>query len=156
MFLAPVVNSSNKESKSEDAKVEAPAPKLTEAQDKKNAKRSSIFGMSLFGGKKDATSPGAEKSQNEGAASSRSGDAPSASEEAPKIDQPVQTKPIDAEAVTAPANASATAPAASDPASAEQGATTPTKGASTPSAHKSNIMGFFKRQDSKLDVRLET
>jgi hypothetical protein len=75
------------------------------------------------------------------------------SETAPKIDEPVQTKPIDTAAVTAPVDS---AIAAHDvPATGVHAQTTTdtpiTKSPTTPS-HKGGVMGFFKRQDSKLEV----
>jgi len=75
------------------------------------------------------------------------------SEAAPKIDEPIQSKPIDAAAVTAPVD---TAIAAHDlPTNSVHAQTTtgsPTTKSPTSPSHKGGVLEFFKRQDSKLEV----
>jgi hypothetical protein len=126
-----------------------------ETQEKKGGKRGSIFG-SLFGGKKEVTSPSTEKPEGEvaPAISPKDNEVAPVSETAPKIDEPFQSKPIDTAAVTAPmdsAVAAQEAPADSAHAQTTTGPAT-TKSPTTPS-HKGGVMGFFKRQDSKVEVR---
>ena len=73
----------------------------------KKGKRGSVFG-SLF--KNRITSPSTEKSEREAMGTS---DVPPVSETAPKIDEPIENKPIDTAAVTAPVD-TVTAPAATE------------------------------------------
>ena len=75
------------------------------------------------------------------------------SQTAPQIDEPTHSKPIDTAAVTAPVDS---AIAAHDlPANSVHAQTTTAPGTSkSPSSpvHKGGVMGFFKRQDPKLEV----
>ncbi len=66
----------------------------------KSKKRSSVFG-SIFN-KKNVTSPTTEKTEAEAATPAKDTEIPPVSETAPKIEEPIATKPIDAAAVTAP------------------------------------------------------
>lgn len=102
------------------------------------------------------TSPTTEKTQSEVAPAVPAKDTTEAgpvSETAPKLDEPIQSKPIDTAAVTAPMDSATTA---QDPPanSVYAQVTVPSPAAKSPStpSHKGGVMGFFKRQDSKADV----
>jgi hypothetical protein len=154
-YIAPAAVVASHEKKTDETKPVLSTTKSTDNHEKKGGKRGSIFG-NLFGGKKDVTSPTTEKTETETApiVPAKDNDAVPVSETAPKIEEPVQSKPIDAAAVTAPVD---TAIAAHDPPANSVHAQTTvgsaaTKSPSTPS-HKSGVMGFFKRQDSsKVEV----
>ncbi|KAF7508708.1 hypothetical protein GJ744_008955 [Endocarpon pusillum] len=153
---APAAIAASHEKKSDETKPELSTTKGTENLEKKGGKRGSIFG-SFFGGRKDTTSPTAEKSPTDGAPviPNKDSEVAPVSETAPKIDEPAQSKPIDAAAVTAPVDSALAAhdlPANSVHAQTTTGA--PTKSPTTPS-HKGGVMGFFKRQDSKLEQKKE-
>lgn len=143
------------EKKADETKPELSTTKGTENHEKRGGKRGSIFG-NFFSGRKDITSPTAEKTASDVApvVPTKDSEVAPVSETAPKIDEPAQSKPIDAAAVTAPVDS---AIAAHDlPANSVHAQTTttgaPIKSPTTPS-HKGGVMGFFKRQDSKLEVR---
>ena len=91
---AAVIASDKKEDKKVDDKSGTTTP-----TDKK-AKRGSVFG-SLFQ-KKNATSPNTEKTEAEASTPAKDTEVPPVSETAPKIDEPIDTKPLDAAAVTGP------------------------------------------------------
>jgi hypothetical protein len=152
-LTAPPAMAASHERKADETKPELSTTKSTESHEKKGGKRGSIFG-SLFGGKKDVTSPTAEKTEAEAAPAVPTKDTAVApvSETAPKIDEPIQSKPIDTAAVTAPVD---TAIAAHDlPANSVHAQTTtaPTTKSPTSPSHKGGVLGFFKRQDSKVEV----
>jgi hypothetical protein len=101
------------------------------------------------------TSPTAEKTAGDVApvVPAKDSEVAPVSETAPKIDEPAQSKPIDTAAVTAPVDSAIAAhdvPATTVHAQTTTDAAT-SKSPTTPS-HKGGVMGFFKRQDSKLEV----
>ncbi len=153
-LIAPAAITSSHEKKVDETKPEVSTTKSAENQEKKGGKRGSIFG-SFFGGRKDVTSPTAEKTPTDVAPAVPTKDSEVApvSETAPKIDEPPQSKPIDTAAVTAPVDS---AIAAHDPpvnsVHAQITVGTPTTKSPTTPSHKGGVMGFFKRQDSKLEV----
>lgn len=148
---APTAAAPSHEGKTEETRPELSPANRPEVFDKKGGKRSSFFG-SFFGGRKDVTSPSAEKMENDVAPT----DVAPVSEAAPKIEKPPQNKPIDTAAVTAPVDSAIAAhdtPVDSVHAQTTAGSV-PSKSPSTPS-HKSGVMGFFKRQDSKIEQKKE-
>lgn len=112
----------------------------------KKAKRGSVFG-SLF--KKNVTSPTTEKTEKEATTS----DIPPVSETAPKLDEPIENKPIDTAAVTAPADNVET-PAATADATKE---TTPaTETTTAPKAEKKGgLLGFINKKTEKKEHKEE-
>ncbi|EXJ58852.1 hypothetical protein A1O7_06282 [Cladophialophora yegresii CBS 114405] len=117
----------------------------------KKGKRGSVFG-SLF--KNRVTSPTAEKSEKEAVATS---DVPPVSETAPKLEEPIENKPIDTAAVTAPVDTAAT------PLAAEEATKEPTAAETTAAPKtdkKGGLLGFIKKTDTKpagkKDVKEET
>ena len=152
-LTAPAAIAASHDKKADETKPELSTTKSTENHEKKGGKRGSIFG-NFFSGRKDTTSPTAEKTPTDVApvVPTKDSEVAPVSETAPKIDEPPQSKPIDAAAVTAPVDSAIAAhdlPANSVHAQTTTGA--PTKSPTTPS-HKGGVMGFFKRQDSKLEV----
>ena len=113
--------------------------------EKKN-KRGSVFG-SLF--KNRITSPSTEKSEKDAMTPS---DVPPVSETAPKLEEPIENKPIDTAAVTAPVDTVAT-PLASD----ETKELTPAAETSTaPKAEKKGgLLGFIKKTEAKMEGKKE-
>ncbi|ERF73484.1 hypothetical protein EPUS_04107 [Endocarpon pusillum Z07020] len=153
---APAAITTSHEKKADETKPELSTTRGTENLEKNRGKRGSIFG-NFFGGRKDITSPTAEKTPTDGALviPTKDSEVAPVSETAPKIDEPAQSKPIDAAAVTAPVDSAIAAhdvPANSVHAQTTTGA--PIKSPTTPS-HKGGVMGFFKRQDSKLEQKKE-
>ncbi|KIW67434.1 hypothetical protein PV04_06690 [Phialophora macrospora] len=122
---AAVVASDKKEEKEDSSPVE------------KKGKRGSVFG-SLF--KNRISSPTAEKSEKEAVATS---DVPPVSETAPKLEEPIENKPIDTAAVTAPVDT----PATEEPAVAETSAPKTDK--------KGGLLGFIKKTEAKLEGKKE-
>lgn len=99
-------------------------------------------------------SPTSEKSEKEvgPAVPAKDHEVSAVSENAPKLEEPIENKPIDTAAVTAPVDAPTpvTEPV-KEPVVTK--ATTPAaKSASSPSA-KDAIIGFIKKQESKFEVR---
>ncbi|ETI22177.1 hypothetical protein G647_06250 [Cladophialophora carrionii CBS 160.54] len=136
---AAVTTSDKKEEKEDSSPVE------------KKGKRGSVFG-SLF--KNRMASPTAEKSEKEAVATS---DVPPVSETAPKLEEPIENKPIDTAAVTAPVDTVAT------PLAAEEAAKEPTAAETTAAPKtdkKGGLLGFIKKTEAKLegkkDVKEET
>jgi hypothetical protein len=153
-LIAPAVVAGTHDKKTDETKPELSTTKSMDTHEKKGGKRSSIFGT-FFGGRKDVTSPTGEKTENGVApvVPAKDTEVAPVAETAPKIDEPVQSKPIDTAAVTAPVDTALAAhdlPANSVHAQTTTGSTT-TKSPTTPS-HKGGVMGFFKRQDSKTEV----
>lgn len=114
----------------------------------KRAKRGSVFGTFF---KNRVTSPTTEKSEKEAA----NPDVPPVSETAPKIDEPIENKPIDTAAVTAPVDTVETPAATSEePAKDATPAT-----AETSTAHKSDkkggFLGFIKKTEAILEGKKE-
>jgi len=101
--------------------------------------------------KKSVTSPTTEKTEKEATTS----DVPPVSETAPKLDEPIENKPIDTAAVTAPAdNVETPAAASAEPAKDTTPAATET--ATTPKAEKKGgILGFIKKTEAKLEGKKE-
>lgn len=132
---AAIVTSDKKEEKEDTSPVE------------KKGKRGSVFG-SLF--KNRLGSPTAEKSEKDALATS---DVPPVSETAPKLEEPIENKPIDTAAVTAPVDTVAT-PLASEEATKE-----PTPAAETSAAPKTDkkggLLGFIKKTEAKLESKKE-
>jgi hypothetical protein len=153
---APAGVAASHEKKADETKPEVSTTKSTENQEKKTGKRGSIFGISIFGGKKDATSPSAEKSENDVAplVPAKDNEVAPVSETAPKIEEPIQSNPIDTAAVTAPVDSAIAAHDLPADSAHAQTTTSPTanKSPSTPSHKEGGFMGFFKRQESKLEV----
>ena len=138
---AAVIASDKKEDKKEE-KHEEEKSGATTPTDKK-AKRNSVFG-SLFQ-KKNVTSPTTERTEAETANSTS--EVPPVSETAPKIDEPIDTKPIDAAAVTAPANTEAITE------DATKDNTTTSPAAETPKTEKKGgfLSGFIKKVEGKKE-----
>lgn len=107
----------------------------------KKTKRGSVFG-SLF--KNRITSPGAEKSEKEAMGTS---DVPPVSETAPKLEEPIENKPIDTAAVTAPVDTAAAEETPKEPA-AESSAAHKTE-------KKGGFIGFIKKTEAKLEGKKE-
>lgn len=130
--------SDNKEDKKEDKKEEpsSEATSPTSPTEKKN-KRGSVFG-SFFN--KKVTSPSAEKSEKEvGPTPPAKDDVPPVSDTAPKLDEPIENKPIDAAAVTAPANTDGAAE------------TEPAKETRPENTQKKSFLGFIKKPETKKE-----
>jgi hypothetical protein len=125
---AAAVTTDKKEEKEEASPVE-----------KKGNKRASVFG-SLF--KNRITSPSAEKSEKDAMTSS---DIPPVSETAPKLEEPIENKPIDTAAVTAPVDTVTTpaAPATEEPATAAK------------TDKKGGFLGFIKKTEAKVEGKKE-
>lgn len=138
------------EKKHEDNKEEKTVP--TE----KKAKRASVFG-GIFG-KKNVTSPDAEKTEAEAAPAvpAKDSDVPPVSETAPKIEQPVHQAPLDTAAVVAPVDTVQT-PAAVEEPIAKDKPTTPTEATSSPKQQKEGggFLGFIKNVESKFSGNKE-
>ncbi|KAL2410526.1 hypothetical protein ABEF95_002200 [Exophiala dermatitidis] len=115
----------------------------------RKAKRGSVFG-NLF--KHRVTSPTTEKTEKEATTAS---DVPPVSETAPKLDEPIDTKPINTADVTAPVDAeTSAAPAVEEPAKDATPAATET--ATTPKTEKKGgFMGFIKKTEAKLEGKKE-
>lgn len=115
----------------------------------KKTKRGSVFG-SLF--KKSVTSPTTEKTEKDATTS----DVPPVSETAPKLDEPIENKPIDTAAVTAPADNVETQAATSAEASKDTTTPAAAETATTPKAEKKGgILGFIKKTEAKLEGKKE-
>ncbi|OAL20144.1 hypothetical protein AYO22_09116 [Fonsecaea multimorphosa] len=110
--------------------------------EKKN-KRGSVFG-SLF--RNRVASPTTEKSEKDATASS---DVPPVSETAPKIEEPIENKPIDTAAVTAPVD-TVTTPPVEEPAAAGESSAAPK------TEKKGGFIGFIKKTEAKLEGKKET
>jgi len=144
------------EERTTDKSVERPE-EITTPTEKKN-KRSSVF--SGFFGKNKVTSPSAERSEKEVAPIVPAKDETSAvSETAPKLDEPVATKPLDTAAVTAPVDSTeaTTTPAVAtteESRSAEHAIAPETT--STPRTEKKSFLsGLIKKHDKKEEPREE-
>jgi hypothetical protein len=131
---AAIVTSDKKEEKEDASPVE------------KKGKRGSVFG-SLF--KNRITSPTTEKSDKDAMTTS---DVPPVSETAPKLEEPIENKPIDTAAVTAPVDTAAT-PAA------EEATKEPTPAAEASTAPKTDkkggLLGFIKKTEAKFEGKKE-
>jgi len=114
----------------------------------KKAKRGSVFG-SLF--KKSVTSPTTEKTEKDATTS----DIPPVSETAPKLDEPIENKPIDTAAVTAPADNVET-PAATS-VDATKDTTTPVAETTTAqkAEKKGGLLGFINKKTEKKEPKEE-
>ncbi|OQU96657.1 Pleckstrin -like domain-containing protein isoform 1 [Cladophialophora immunda] len=108
----------------------------------KKGKRGSVFG-SLF--RNRVASPTTEKSEKDAMATS---DVPPVSETAPKIEEPIENKPIDAAAVTAPVD-TVTTPA-EEPAAAGESSSAPK------TEKKGGLISFIKKTEAKLEGKKET
>lgn len=119
----------------EDKKEETLATESSSPTEKK-AKRGSVFGSLFY---KKVTSPTTEKTEKEaGPAPPAKDEVPPVSDTAPKLDEPIENKPIDTAAVTAPANT--------------DGAAEPTKETTTePKTEKKGFLGFIKKPESKKE-----
>lgn len=122
----------------------------------KKGKRGSVFG-SIFG-KKNVTSPDAEKTEAESgpAVPAKDSDIPPVSETAPKIEKPVHQAPLDTAAVVAPVDTVETPAAVEEPVTKDK-PTTPTDTTSTPKQQKEGggFLGFIKKTESKLSGKKE-
>ncbi|EXJ86039.1 hypothetical protein A1O1_06408 [Capronia coronata CBS 617.96] len=119
------------------------------ATDKK-AKRASVFG-NFF--KHRVTSPATEKTESEATAPS---DVPPVSETAPKIEEPIDTKPIDTADVTAPVDADTAASAAPVEEPATEATPAPAETAPAPKTEKKGgFLGFIKKTEAKLEGKKE-
>ncbi|KAK5947128.1 hypothetical protein PMZ80_001275 [Knufia obscura] len=139
-----------------DKPVEQPQD-VTTPPEKKN-KRASVFGG--FFGKNKVTSPSVEKSEKEVGPIVPAKDETSAvSETAPKLDEPIDTKPLDTAAVTAPVDdvAPTAAPAAATPEESRSAETvTATESTLTPRTEKKSFLaGLMKKQDKKEEPKHE-
>ena len=111
-----------------------------------------MFG-GLFG-KKDATSPTEEKKESEiapavPAKDSKETEIPAVSEEAPKIEKPVEAKPIDTAAVVAAADTVTTPPAVEE--TPKEPTSTPAEPTTaTQTEEKGGLLGFFKKQEARF------
>lgn len=129
--------------KKEDKEETTPSPV------EKKTKRGSVFG-SLF--KKNVTSPTTEKTEKDATTS----DVPPVSETAPKLDEPIENKPIDTAAVTAPADNVETPAAASVEPTKDTTTPAAAETATTPKAEKKGgILGFIKKTEAKLEGKKE-
>ncbi|EXJ68254.1 uncharacterized protein A1O5_08869 [Cladophialophora psammophila CBS 110553] len=109
----------------------------------KKGKRGSVFG-SLF--RNRVASPTTEKSERDAMTSS---DVPPVSETAPKLEEPIENKPIDTAAVTAPVD-TATTPAAEETAAAGESS------AAHKAEKKGGLISFIKKTEAKLEGKKET
>jgi hypothetical protein len=108
------------------------------APEEKRSKRGSIFG-NIFA-KKDATSPTAEKTEEVApAVPAKDAEILPVSETAPKIEKPIENKPIDTAAVTAPIDTVQIPAAVEEPAKEKKG----------------GIRGFIKKQEAKFEGKKE-
>lgn len=105
------------------------------------------------------TSPTTEKSEKEIApvVPAKDSEVPPVSETAPKIEEPIDTKPIDAAAVTAPADAVETPAAVEEPVKETPAvaAATSETATSPKTEKKGGFMGFIKKAESKLEGKKE-
>lgn len=118
----------------------------------KKSKRASIFG-GLFA-KKDVTSPTSEKTEKDVGPSvpAKDSDVLPVSETAPKLEEPIDQKPIDTAAVTAPVDTVQT-PTAVDENPKD---TTAAETAGTPAKEKkSGFKGFIKKAEAVLEGKKE-
>ena len=154
---APAAVAASHEKKEEKKAEPKTTEEVTTPTDKK-AKRASVFGG--FFGKNKITSPTTEKSEKEVGPQVPAKDETSAvSEIAPKLDEPIHTKPIDTAAVTAPvdhAETGATPLTATE--APKTGEATPfTEATTTPRTEKKSFLaGLIKKQDKKEEPRHET
>jgi len=108
----------------------------------------------LFG-KKGFTLPGTEKSEKE-AAPAKESEVPPVSETAPKIEEPIENKPIDAAAVTGPADTTETAAPAEEPVTEPTPAPATTEAATAPhSEKKGGLISFIKKAEARLEGKKE-
>ncbi|KAJ9607955.1 hypothetical protein H2200_008034 [Cladophialophora chaetospira] len=132
---AAIVTTDKKEDKEDVSPVE------------KKGKRGSVFG-NLF--KNRVTSPSTEKSEKDALTPS---DVPPVSETAPKLEEPIENKPIDTAAVTAPVDTVAT------PSAAEETTKEPTLATETSTAPKTDkkggLLGFIKKAEGKKEDKKE-
>ncbi|KIV79135.1 hypothetical protein PV11_06718 [Exophiala sideris] len=120
---------------------------ITPATEKKN-KRGSVFG-SFY---KRVTSPTAEKSEEEASAALN---LPPVSETAPKLEEPIENKPIDTAAVTAPVDTVET-PAATEPTAEATTTSATTEPATAPKTEKKGgFLGFMKKTEAKQEGKKE-
>ena len=142
---------------SSDKKEERPIEEVTTPTEKKN-KRASVFGG--FFNKSKVTSPPVEKTEKEVAPEVPAKDETLAvSENAPKLDEPIHTKPIDTAAVTAPVDTIETPAATTAPVIADEHKTVEpvsTSDAVTPRTEKKSFLaGVFKKHDKKEEPKEE-
>jgi len=147
----------NEEERTADKPVER-LGEVTSPTEKKN-KRASVFGG--FFGKNKVTSPSSERSEKEVVPIVPVKDeTPAVSETAPKLDEPIATKPLDTAAVTAPVDGTepaagpVAATTAEEPRSAELASPRETT-LSPRSEKKSFLSGFMKKQDKREGAREE-
>lgn len=93
------------------------------------------------------TSPTTEKTEKDATAST---DVPPVSETAPKLEEPIENKPIDTAAVTAPVDTVET-PAATT----EEPATATPAVESSKTEKKGGLLGFIKKTEAKLEGKKE-
>ncbi|KAK5464985.1 hypothetical protein LTS15_001548 [Exophiala xenobiotica] len=113
----------------------------------KKAKRGSVFGT-LF--KNRVTSPTTEKSEKEASGAT---DVPPVSETAPKLEEPIENKPIDTAAVTAPVDTVQT-PLVEEPVK-EATATSPTEASAPKTEKKGGLLGFIKKTEARFEGKKE-
>lgn len=113
---------------------------LTPAE--KKGKRGSVFG-SLFKGR--VTSPTTEKSEKEATA-----EVPPVSETAPKLEEPIENKPIDTAAVTAPVDTVET-PAATEEEPAKETPAAAEASAAPKTEKKGGFLGLIKKTEAFLE-----
>lgn len=155
---APAAVVASVEKKEEDKKEEK-AEDVTTPTEKKS-KRASVFGG--FFGKNKIHSPTSDKTAEEaGPAVPAKDDTPALSETAPKLDEPIDTKPIDAAAVTAPVDnaETTTTPAAvttEEAKTAEPTAAAAAAETTTPKVEKKSFLaGLIKKHDKKEEPKEE-
>lgn len=134
----------------------APQEEVTTPTEKKS-KRTSVFGG--FFGKNKVTSPTAEKSEKEIVPEVPAKDeTPAVSETAPKLVEPIDTKPIDAAAVTAPVDhaepAVSPVTAAEESKVAEPATHVDSTAGTTPKTEKKSFLpALFKKQEKKDELK---
>lgn len=113
----------------------------------KKAKRGSVFGTFF---KKSVTSPTTEKSEKDATGAT---DVPPVSETAPKLEEPIENKPIDTAAVTAPVDTVQT-PQAEETAK-EPAATSPAEASAPKTEKKGGLLGFIKKTEARFEGKKE-
>lgn len=156
---AVAVSAEKKEEKHHDKAVEDTTSPVTSPTEKKN-KRASVFG-GFFGGKNKVASPSVEKTEKdvvpEAPVQEEAPVVSTVSETAPRLEEPIDHKPIDTAAVTAPVDAvdSTAAPASAaetkpvEPVAATDSTLTPR------TEKKSFFAGLKKKQEKKEEVKEE-
>ena len=151
-MIAPVAAVAAEKKHEEKKEVKAEEKAETSTSTEKKAKRGSVFG-GLFG-KKDATSPTEEKKESEVAPAVPAKDTtatevPAVSEEAPKIEKPIEAKPIDTAAVVAAADTVTTPPAVEE--SPKEATAVPAETTTAgKTEEKGGLFGFIKKQEARF------